>query len=169
MKEGVQLNNKLKENLDYSFTPIQEIRAQAVNLRKIDDIQLEIDEKEGLVQRLNDTNKELTQQLKTLSQRLDELMNKMRQKQMNDDKELDKARRNVCEHEPIMEKLSQQIQSKHLKNDRIRQRERDQEGSGPNRPTSQTERQRDSVSARQDLAVKKGTDLSAERCQNDGE
>ncbi len=55
------MNNRIKETQMYSFTPIQEIRATAINEKKMGDLQHEIDEKEGVVRRLNDTNKELTQ------------------------------------------------------------------------------------------------------------
>ena len=59
------------------------------------------------IARLKDTNEELTSQLNMLAQRLDDLMLKVKQKQLHDDKAIQKM--SECGHEVQIDRLQKQI------------------------------------------------------------
>ncbi|CDW84921.1 UNKNOWN [Stylonychia lemnae] len=69
-----------------------------------------IDDKDATIQRLQDTNEELNNQLKLLSNRLDDLMFKVKQKQLQDDKDLQKLAQ--CGHDAILQRLQKQVKDR---------------------------------------------------------
>lgn len=89
------MNARGKQGILRGAAPVEKDEEQFRNSRasqlyqdvtKLGKIQSTLSEKDGLIQRLRDTNEELTQQLGVLSHRLDDLMVKVRQKQIQDEK-----------------------------------------------------------------------------------
>ena len=70
-----------------------------------------IREKKGTVKKLKETNKKLLDQLKGLNSKLDTMLIKVKQRQIQDVKA---AREPLCSHGPTMERLNELISSKYL-------------------------------------------------------
>eukprot|EP00347_Sterkiella_histriomuscorum_P000706 403374819 len=126
--ENSNSNNNQQQNQQYkgqqnnlhSIQPSQNYSQMEINTMINPEFRQQIDDRDANIQLLKDTNEELTNQLAMLSQRLDDLMLKVKQKQLQDDKNLQKLQ--DCGHHAQIERLQNQIQQREDETKKVRDR-----------------------------------------------